>query len=326
MRLATALAVLVVRAFTVPLISSSQLKANLTLPSFPMLFTPNKFFNGNRKSHSGAAEDEELESVPYETINDKKRLYPSAKYVCTKCRSKVHKSKTRGVKNEKMFSKLFAYIDGHNNESQKIEMTVPVITKMSVSGHVRAPVTKTMCFYIPKKFQENPPTPNNPEVFILKINETVFFVKTFMGLSFTDDTISDSAWITVKETFRQEMEDMDMADKVYQNHFYTSVYDFPLKSGNKYEVMLEEKSTDANVTTGEKSIDANVTTGEKSTDANVSTEDESEKLPRSVMLPTGDCPDGWEDIGGVNCYKFVTSQWLSDRVSDTLSISVPKFI
>ena len=231
-----------------------------------------------------------------------------------------------------MFSKLFAYIDGHNNESQKIEMTVPVITKMSVPVHDNAPVTKTMCFYIPEKFQENPPTPNNQEVSILMINETVFFVKTFMGLSFTDDTISDSAWITVKETFRQEMEDMDMADKVYQNHFYTSVYDFPLKSGNKYEVMLEEKSTDANVTTnadvttGEKSIDANVTTGEKSTDANVSTGDESEKLPRSFMLPTGDCPDGWEDIGGVNCYKFVTSQWLSDRVSVTLSISVPKFI
>ena len=308
MRFAIALAVLVVRAFTVPLISSSQLKANLTLPSFPMLFTPNKFFNGNRKSHSGAAEDEELESVPYETINDKKRLYPSAKYVCTKCRSKVHKSKTRGVKNEKMFSKLFAYIDGHNNESQKIEMTVPVITKMSVSGHVRAPVTKTMCFYIPKKFQENPPTPNNPEVFILKINETVFFVKTFMGLSFTD-TISDSVWINVKETFRQEMEDMDMADKVYQNHFYTAVYDFPMNSGSKYEVMLEEKSTDANVTTGEKSTDANVSTG-----------DESEKLPRSFMLPTGDCPDGWEDIGGVNCYKFFHRAY----VSVILSISVPK--
>ena len=206
------------------------------------------------------------------------------KYVCTTGRSKVHKGKTRGVKNEKMFSKLFAYIDGHNNESQKIEMTVPVITKLSVPDHDRAPVTKTMCFYIPKKFQENPPTPNNPEVFILKIHETVFFVKTFMGLSFTDDTISDSAWITVKETFRQEMEDMDMADKVYQNHFYTAVYDFPMESGNKYEVMLEEKSTDANVTTGEKSTDANVTTG-----------DESEKLPRSFMLPTGDCPDGWEE-------------------------------
>ena len=283
MRLATAVAVLVIRAFTVPLIIPSQLKANLTVPVIPKLFT--KLFNENGKSHSGAAA--ELESVPYETINDKKRLYPSAKYVCTKCRSKVHKSKTRGVKNEKMFSKLFAYIDGHNNESQKIEMTVPVITKMSVSGHVRAPVTKTMCFYIPKKFQDNPPTPNNPEVFILKINEAVFFVKTFMGLSFTD-TISDSVWINVRETFMEEMEDMDVADKVDQNHFYTAVYDFPMNSGSKYEVMLEEKSTDANVTTN----------------ADVNTEDESEKLPRSFMLPTGDCPDGWEDFGGVNCYKF----------------------
>merc|ERR1719239_290652 len=178
-------------------------------------------------------------------------------------------------------------------------MTVPVITKMSHSVYDQAPVTKIMCFYIPKKFQEKPPTPNNPEVFILKIKETVLFVKTFMGHSFTG-AINDSVLINEKENFRQEMEDMDMADEVYLNHFYTAVYDFPMNSESKYEVMLEEKS-----------IDANVSTGEKSTDANVSTDDESEKLPRSVMLPTGDCLDGWEDIGGVNCYKFFHGAYVS---------------
>ena len=62
--------------------------------------------------------------------------------------------KRRGVKDGKMFNKLFVYIDSHNSEAQKIEMTVPIITKMS-----------HLCFYIPKEFQENPPTPKNPEVF-----------------------------------------------------------------------------------------------------------------------------------------------------------------
>merc|ERR1719239_1213812 len=54
-----------------------------------------------------------------------------------------------------VFNRLFNYISENN-----IKMTAPVTEK--VEGN-----NLTMCFYLPKKFQENYPTPKNENVFIL---------------------------------------------------------------------------------------------------------------------------------------------------------------
>merc|ERR1712083_742964 len=62
----------------------------------------------------------------------------------------------------KMFMKLFRYIAGVNKESQEIEMTVPVWSKMVVNEE-DGKITKDMCFYITKEFQSNPPEPTDPE-------------------------------------------------------------------------------------------------------------------------------------------------------------------
>ena len=40
---------------------------------------------------------------------------------------------------------------------------------------------KEMCFYIPKKFQNNPPKPIDKDVTIKKSKERVVFVKKFGG-------------------------------------------------------------------------------------------------------------------------------------------------
>merc|ERR1712242_195373 len=66
----------------------------------------------------------------------------------------------------KMFMKLFRYIAGVNKDSQEIEMTVPVWSKMVVSQDA-GKITKDMCFYITKEFQPNPPEPVDPEVKIV---------------------------------------------------------------------------------------------------------------------------------------------------------------
>jgi len=191
----------------------------------------------SKKSRSATGD---LESVPYETANYEKRLYPSAKYVCTT--STYENLEARGGKStmvkerEKMFYKLFAYIEGRNNKNQKIEMTSPVITKMSVeddSDHMGHQVTKTMCFFIPKKFQGNPPAPNDQDVFILENPEMSVFVKTFMGYS---SDITDSVWMKEKGSFLREMQDMGVENKVSNNHFYTATYDI---GWSKHEVMLE---------------------------------------------------------------------------------------
>jgi len=179
-----------------------------------------------------------IESVPYESTNYEKRFYPSAKYVCTT--STYENPEAHGEKSsmeeanegEKMFLKLFAYIEGRNSKNQKIEMTSPVFTKMSIeddSDYIGHQVTKTMCFFIPKKFQGNPPAPNDLDVFIFEMPEMSFFVKTFLGYS---SDVTDSVWIYEKESFMREMPAMG----VENNHFFTATYDI---GWSKHEVMLE---------------------------------------------------------------------------------------
>ena len=221
------------------------LSGTKTKPSTTTKSSTSSSSTSTYKKYRSATVD--IESVPYETTKYEKRFYPSAKYVCTT--STYENLEARGGKStmvkegERMFYKLFAYIEGRNNKNQKIEMTSPVITKMSVeddSDHMGHQVTKTMCFFIPKKFQGNPPAPNDQDVFILENPEMSVFVKTFMGYSFD---VTDSVWIKEKESFMREMQDMG----VENNHFFTATYDI---GWSKHEVMLEitreKKSYDDN--------------------------------------------------------------------------------
>ena len=209
-----------------------------TKPSFTTQSSTSSSSTSTSKKSRSATGD--LESVPYETTNYQKRLYPSAKYVCTT--STYENLEARGGKStmvkerEKMFYKLFAYIEGRNNKNQEIEMTSPVITKLSVEDdidHMGHQVTKTMCFFIPKKLQGNPPAPNDQDVFILENPEMSVFVKTFMGYG---SDVTDAVWIKEKESLMREMQDMGVENRVSNNHFYTATYDIGL---SKHEVMLE---------------------------------------------------------------------------------------
>merc|ERR1712038_1288265 len=101
----------------------------------------------------------DYEQVPYEMLTKyngyEERRYPSVNYACTR----------------------MTYDAADDEESQEIEMTVPVWSKMIVSQDGK--ITKEMCFYITKEFQSNPPEPVDPEVKIVKSKERVVFVKQF---------------------------------------------------------------------------------------------------------------------------------------------------
>ena len=325
MRITTVLALLVVEAFAAPHPTS---KVNLALPSIPKLFSFNKLFNGYRKPRSGG---ENLESVPYETIrNYAERLYPCAKYVCTTSSYENHGANVglysmERVKEGQMFSNLFGYISGNNNEYQNIEMTAPVITKVSVWNDTDSKVwvTKEMCFYIPEKFQENPPVPNNPDVFIVKKAERVVFVKMFMGYG---SAITGSVWINEKDTFMQEMADLGIVDEADQNHFYTATYDNPMTGWSKHEVMFDKKSNET--TNGTVADDMMSTSGYSTGDTPSGSENHQEYYEAGTVadmmpdsgyfdtilsgMPTkGDCPDGSMDIGGGNCFKLFEGDYVS---------------
>ena len=71
------------------------------------------------------------------------------------------------------------YISGVNKQSEEIEMTVPVLTRMKLLENNM--INKQMCFYLNKKHQENPPTPIDKDVAIIKNEEMTAYVHTFGG-------------------------------------------------------------------------------------------------------------------------------------------------
>ena len=77
----------------------------------------------------------------------------------------------------KSFRKLFNYISGSNNTSEKIAMTIPV-TQTKKDGEMY------MQFYLPSKFNnETTPIPINPDIEITTISKGYFAVIKFSGRS-----------------------------------------------------------------------------------------------------------------------------------------------
>ena len=75
------------------------------------------------------------------------------------------------------FRKLFNYISGLNNTSEKIAMTIPV-TQTKKDGEMY------MQFYLPSKFNnETTPIPTNPDIEITTISKGYFAVIKFSGRS-----------------------------------------------------------------------------------------------------------------------------------------------
>tara|TARA_B100001123_G_C14854013_1_gene845240 strand:- start:57 stop:629 length:573 start_codon:yes stop_codon:yes gene_type:complete len=78
---------------------------------------------------------------------------------------------------DKSFRKLFNYISGTNNTSEKIKMTIPVTETKTDKGAF-------MQFYLPSKFtKETVPIPSNPDVKISTINQGYFAVIKYSGRS-----------------------------------------------------------------------------------------------------------------------------------------------
>ena len=61
--------------------------------------------------------------------------------------------------------KLFRYISGANAGANEIAMTIPVSTKWRSTGEDS--VEREMCFYLAEANQDDPPSPTDPEVYIV---------------------------------------------------------------------------------------------------------------------------------------------------------------
>ena len=93
------------------------------------------------------------------------------------------------------FRKLFNYISGSNNTSEKIAMTIPV-TQTKKDGEMY------MQFYLPSKFNnETTPIPTNPDIEITTISKGYFAVIKFSGRS------SDKNFEKHSEILKQKLAD-----------------------------------------------------------------------------------------------------------------------
>jgi len=227
----------------------------------PQLGALKKLLEGLTGNDSPGEVNGDYEQAPYEVLQKldgyEERLYPSVKWVCTestydmeeeakeenndgdgefsimKMMQMMTNKKSWKKKSENMmFMKLFRYISGVNKERQEIEMTVPVLTKMTPSD---GKMTKDMCFYLTKEFQKNPPEPEDPTVRIFENKPMTLFVKQFGGYAMRDAT-----WAKHALEFSEEL--ADMANEVDFDFYFASSYDSPMKFWNRRnEVMFMKK-------------------------------------------------------------------------------------
>ncbi|KAK2711289.1 hypothetical protein QYM36_012466 [Artemia franciscana] len=106
-----------------------------------------------------------IQSPTYEVLETRTdyeiRRYPQKKWVATSVDSFGYEE-VRGT----LFNTLFNYIDGGNEGGVTVPMTAPVTTLVIPGEGPNCKQTFTMAFYVPEEFQENPPVPTNPAVFI----------------------------------------------------------------------------------------------------------------------------------------------------------------
>ena len=99
---------------------------------------------------------------------------------------------------------------------------------------------KEMCFYIPKKFQNNPPKPIDKDVTIKKSKERVVFVKAFGG-----HAMEDSVWIKHADAFGRELKEaLKFTGVGIGPEFYTAGYDSPWKMNDRTNEVMFEKIED----------------------------------------------------------------------------------
>merc|ERR1711994_1001153 len=173
------------------------------------------------------------EQAPYTVIQKisgyEVRQYPELKYVCTD-QSTYPYSPSESKDAVDASWDLFRYIQGENKDQQKIEMTVPVTTKMQLSED--GMMTKNMCFYIPQLFQNNTPEPTDPSVKIYSYSGTAI-VKRFGGY-----IMEDSLWMMYADEFRNELQEQGV-NGYDMSYVLTAGYDSPMTFwGRRNEVMF----------------------------------------------------------------------------------------
>lgn len=169
----------------------------------------------------------EFTSDPSKDVKNgvEERQYQAAKWVSTNV-----VGMSRDEATNIGFQRLFKYITGSNEKSQKIDMTAPVATKIAPGAGPNCESTFTVSFYIPTELQDNPPKPTDPKVFVENWPAMTFYVKSFGGFAKEQDWLSEAEKLT---------ENISNKNTINQNFWYTAGYNSPFQLvGRTNEVWL----------------------------------------------------------------------------------------
>lgn len=125
------------------------------------------------------------------------------------------------------FRRLFNYIDEGNALGVKIPMTSPVRIQVEPSCGVFCKQNFTVSFYMPKAWQDNPPAPLDPQIFIEKTKAMTVYVKAFGGYKVDDMSVANMA--------KSLAEDLDKHGKAYDgDSFVMAGYDPPFRFKHRH--------------------------------------------------------------------------------------------
>ncbi|XP_006139423.1 heme-binding protein 2-like [Pelodiscus sinensis] len=144
------------------------------------------------------------------------RRYETAKWASTVIKGEVQKEALR-----QGFWKLFHYIQGKNEREVKIEMTVPV-TCLVKTGCTDFKVS----FFVPFEYQDSPPQPTEPGVFIEERKGEAIFVRSFGGFASPEKYAEEAQALSriLKKA----------GQSFHEDFYYTAGYDSPFKLFNRH--------------------------------------------------------------------------------------------
>lgn len=129
----------------------------------------------------------EIECPPYTVIplpegasGFEMRRYSKANWVMTQLTDSEVKHPERGM--GESFMKLFAYIQGQNEEKEKVPMTAPVVTVWDQDPYTETRNGGKLQFYIPKELQDKAPVPTGAGVEVNSQAEVVTLVRAMGGV------------------------------------------------------------------------------------------------------------------------------------------------
>jgi hypothetical protein len=173
--------------------------------------------------------------LPYEVRNYEKSTWVTTSHSTMEGPSTDRQNKTR----REMFFKLFDYISGKNEEQQKIEMTVPVLRKITPGAGPFCKTTKDMSFYVTQEFQGNPPVPSAEDVNVTHLPAQRVVVKTFSGYTTEAKDLEEAT-----ELAELTMDKYDLEKDYFFAAGYNSPWQFLGRRNEVWFVVKGEKTSE----------------------------------------------------------------------------------